>query len=37
MPAFSQPLVPPPAEMLSPSGPRFDATVLSNGVIDYGA
>jgi hypothetical protein len=33
-PAFSQPIAPPPAEMLTLSGPRFGATVLSNGVID---
>lgn len=33
-PALSQPLVPPPPEMVALSGPRFGATVLSNGVID---
>jgi hypothetical protein len=33
-PALSQPLVPPPAETLNLSGPRFGATVLSNGVAD---
>ena len=33
-PAFCQPLAPPPVEMLTLSGPRFGATVLSNGVID---
>jgi hypothetical protein len=33
-PALSQPLAPPPTETLSLSGPRFGATVLSNGVID---
>ena len=33
-PALSQPLVPPPAETLNLSGPRFGATVLSNGVVD---
>ena len=33
-PAFSQPLVPPPADVVTLAGPRFGATVLSNGVID---
>src|SRR5829696_903271 len=33
-PAFSQPVVPPPAETVSLSGPRFGATVLSNGIVD---
>ena len=33
-PAFCQPLAPPPAETLTLSGPRFGATVLSNGVVD---
>jgi hypothetical protein len=34
-PALSQPLAPPPPpETVSLSGPRFGATVLSNGVVD---
>jgi len=33
-PAFSQPLAPPPAEVMELAGPRFGATVLSNGIID---
>jgi hypothetical protein len=33
-PALCQPLVPPPSETSSLSGPRFGATVLSNGVVD---
>jgi hypothetical protein len=33
-PAFSQPLAPPPADVMELAGPRFGATVLSNGVID---
>jgi hypothetical protein len=33
-PALSQPLAPPRPATLSLSGPRFGATVLSNGVVD---
>jgi len=33
-PAFSQPLAPPPADVMELAGPRIGATVLSNGVID---
>ena len=33
-PAFSQPLAPPPADVMELAGPRFGATVLSNGIID---
>ena len=33
-PALSQPVAPTPANTLTLSGPRFGATVLSNGVID---
>jgi hypothetical protein len=33
-PALCQPLAPPLPETISLSGPRFGATVLSNGVID---
>jgi hypothetical protein len=33
-PAVGQPLAPPPPATLSLSGPRFGATVLSNGIVD---